>query len=205
MIPRIEQKFELKPSNYGPILSWLHDKNYKLLFPSRLVSSIYFDNSRLQSFVDTIEGITPRRKIRVRGYGAQLTSAYHSQSPLSLEIKLSGSFQRCKSQQKISNQKFLDFVDNGFIDSQYGICHPRALISYTRDYYASEDLRVTIDRDICYSNYLDSSTQCMDDLYVFEVKTSISKGLMSLGNHFCFPLNRFSKYERAVEALNLLS
>ena len=39
------------------------------LFPSRKINSIYFDNMNHQMYYDSVEGIVPRKKIRVRNYG----------------------------------------------------------------------------------------------------------------------------------------
>ena len=47
----------------------LIDKNQlKKLFPDRIVESVYFDTEDLQFFNLSEEGITPRFKIRIRGY-----------------------------------------------------------------------------------------------------------------------------------------
>ena len=202
MIPRIEQKFELIPVNYPLFIEWLYQKGYQTLYPNRVVTSVYFDNSNYASYNETIEGLTPRRKIRIRGYGS--IDPFSSGNNFSLEKKLSGSFQRSKSQEKINRNQFLDFCKNGLLDSQYGLCNPTVVVSYTREYYTLDHVRITIDKDISYrSCSLQPLQEVLDDNFVFEVKTSINTNLLNLSNHLAFPLTRFSKYERAIEFLGI--
>lgn len=201
MIPRIEQKFELIPVNYPLTIEWLYQKGYQTLYPNRVVSSVYFDNSNYASYNETIEGLTPRRKIRIRGYGS--IDPFSFGNNFSLEKKLSGSFHRSKSQEKINRNQFLDFCKNGLFDSQYGLCSPSAVVSYTREYYMLDHVRITIDKDISYRSSLQSLQEVLDANFVFEVKTSINADLLDLSNHMAFPLTRFSKYERAIEFLGI--
>ena len=95
MIPRIEQKGELLPNNYGVFLDWLSSNKFEILYPERIVSSIYFDNFSMQSYRDTVDGNTPRKKIRIRGYG--IDAFKDLSTKIKLE-KISNEFSRLKSQ-----------------------------------------------------------------------------------------------------------
>ena len=200
MIPRIEQKFNLRPCNYKFFLSWLMDHNFKMLYPERIVSSIYFDNFNLACFHDTREGITPRRKIRIRGYDSPYP--FKSDRHFSFEKKFNNGIRRSKLQQVFDLREVKDCLNFGVFDQQYGFCSPLVLISYTREYFVSDNLRVTIDRDIKYSMAADPFECIVDEEYVMEIKTSINTSLESIANKFCFPCSRFSKYERAIEHLD---
>jgi len=195
MIPRIEQKAELAPSNYLKALEWLRINNFNILYPERIVSSIYFDNDSLQSYYDTLEGNTPRRKIRIRSYGEN--PFYDFQKRLKIEIKLSKEFDRFKSQEDCIDFKYI--FENGFYDSQYGLCFPSAKVSYIREYYIYKNWRVTIDRYIKYENPKDNLVY-NEENYVLEIKTSINESSTEIKNFFEFPRSKFSKYERAIES-----
>ena len=84
MIPRIEQKIELNKSNYLDLLKWMKFKGAKVLYPERIICSRYFDNKNMQMYYETIEGIVPRQKIRIRTYGSR--KFLNSNKSYSLEI-----------------------------------------------------------------------------------------------------------------------
>ena len=197
MIPRIEQKAELSPTNYPRIIDWLFSNNFKILFPERIVSSIYFDNYFFQSYNDTVEGITPRRKIRIREYGVDAFK--NKKNKYNLEIKLSSEFYRFKSNQVIYDLQ--ESLNNGIVDSQYGICLPKVKITYNREYFIYESWRVTIDKLIHYENLNVDNSISKEPNLVVEIKTNINENYTKLKNFFEFPRSKFSKYERAIDSL----
>ena len=196
MNPRIEQKVELLPRNYIQAIEWLRKNQFKILYPERIVSSIYFDNNYMQSYLDTLEGNTPRRKIRIRSYGE---NAFNDLSKcFNFEIKLNSEFHRYKSQKKITDIK--ESLKNGIFDSQYGICLPIVRITYCREYFSYKNWRVTIDRSIKYENLRDNFSNAEEKNFVIEIKTAINENKSKLKNFFEFPRSAFSKYKRAVES-----
>ena len=84
-IKRHEIKFVFSDKNENKLL-----KNYELkkIFPDRIVESIYFDTSEFKFFHLSEEGVTPRIKIRIRGYNNGLFE--------NLEIKKTNSYDRQK-------------------------------------------------------------------------------------------------------------
>ena len=199
MIPRIEEKVELNPSQYINILSWLRARNFQVLHPERTVNSIYFDNHSMQMRHDTQEGVTPRRKLRIRYYGDQ--DIFHAEK-LSLETKLTTPSGRFKSVQTFPNSP--ESFRNGLVDKVYGLCFPVVRISYTREYYNLGNWRVTIDRNISYARLSHSAEyrrDAVDTSYVLEVKASAGEDRDALRNFFCFARSKFSKYERSFQCL----
>ena len=197
MKARIEQKSELKKANYVAAYEWLKLKKFKVLYPPRIVCSIYLDNFKMQSYYDTAEGICPRRKIRIRTYNSE---NFKDQSNIyTLETKLTNNFNRFKKQQLIKDldKKFF----NGVIDNQYGLCKPTIKISYVREYFIFRNWRVTIDKNIKYINLNEESDFKYDEFFVLEIKTSINEDKTKLRNFFDFPRSSFSKYQRAFDAL----
>ena len=200
MKARIEQKSELNKVNYISAYEWLKLKNFRVLYPERFVCSIYLDNFKMQSYYDTAEGICPRRKIRIRTYNNQIFE--DSINKYTLETKLTSDFERFKKQQPIMDIE--NSLLHGIIDNQYGLCKPIIKISYSREYFILKKWRVTIDKNIKYSNFHDGSDFVFDDFFVLEIKTSIDQDTDVLRNFFNFPRSRFSKYQRGIEALKIM-
>lgn len=62
--------------------------NLKCIFPDRIVESIYFDTNDFKFFNLSEEGITPRKKIRIRGYNNNKLD--------NLEVKITNNYFREK-------------------------------------------------------------------------------------------------------------
>ena len=74
-------------------------KKIKKLFPSRIINSIYFDTVSLNFFHDSEEGISPRKKVRIRYYNTDFED-------LNLEIKHTNSYWRTKYVKKFNIKDF---------------------------------------------------------------------------------------------------
>jgi len=192
---RIEEKLYIRPENLIDFKSYLKKKSINRIYNPRKIKSLYFDNSNLEMYNDSIEGLVPRKKIRIRCYPDD------QDKKLYLEIKNSSVEGRFKSRKTIDNNSFDQYRQNGVLDSQYGICLPNFYVSYKREYAMLEDVRVSIDTDIFYNDY---RTQLIhrDDKIIVEIKTSIKKNLDDLVELFPFQRTRFSKYCFAVQNLS---
>ena len=69
-------------------------------------------------YSDSIEGLTPRKKIRVRNYPDT------NDEKLYLEVKISSVEGRFKTREILSKNKFNELKTTGILDSQYGLCKP---------------------------------------------------------------------------------
>ena len=56
------------------------------LYDDRLINSIYFDNDKFEIYNDSVEGISPRKKIRLRFYGDK--NQFDKQKEILLEKNL---------------------------------------------------------------------------------------------------------------------
>ena len=201
MIPRIEQKIELDKSNYLDLLEWMKFKGAKVLYPERIICSRYFDNKNMQMYYETIEGIVPRQKIRIRTYGSR--KFLNSNESYSLEIKKTTEYNRMKKTNKNINLESL--LSEGYYNKTYGLCKEIVDISYVREYFLVDNTRLTIDKEISYelidtSKVIDNKS-FEDQSLVLEIKADINTNLTFLMNNFSFPRTRFSKYERALDSL----
>ena len=201
MIPRIEQKLEISKLQYFDILNWIKNNNGRILYPERIIYSRYFENNNMQMYFDTIEGIVPRKKIRVRTYGSNQFLA--PENNYSLEIKMTTEFYRLKKTNKNINLEIL--LEDGYLDNLYGFCNQLIDISYIREYFMVKNTRVTIDKEIKYKlinlNNHFKKTFFEDEKYVLEIKADINTNISFLLNNFDFPRSKFSKYERGIDSL----
>ena len=198
MIPRIEQKLLLNNVEYFSILEWLKDNNANFLYPSRKVTSIYLDTIDLKMYYETLEGLFPRKKVRLRRYDKDEVNDFYN-----IEIKLSDEKARYKNiLNKISlNQVFKD----GLYIHNYGFCYPLIQISYIREYFECKGFRLTLDKKIQYkslNNYrFPFKSTKREPNNVVEIKADIKENLDTISNVFNFPRSKFSKYENAVTQL----
>ena len=63
---RNEEKLQLDKSKSFLFLDYLYKKKAKKIFKNRKISSIYFDNKNFDIYNHSIEGLVPRKKIRLR-------------------------------------------------------------------------------------------------------------------------------------------
>ena len=192
MIYRIEKKYRIEKSNKINFYNWLRKKNFKEIFNKRIVNSIYYDNINLQMYDNSIEGIVPRKKIRIRYYNDKKN--YFKEEKLST---INGEFKKSIS---LNINKPLKNI----IDKTYGICQKVLNISYKRKYFLKNNIRITFDENIIYQNlnnnlkYEENNNlnQC-----VIEFKCSNNKEFLKIKDEIPFDEIRFSKYTNAIEYL----
>ena len=191
---RIEEKLSIDSNRIIDFKSLLSDMTAKQIYEQRKIESLYFDNLNYEMYNDSIEGLTPRKKIRVRKY---------PDSPdknLYLETKISSVEGRFKTRVIIAKEKFDSLKTKGILDSQYGLCKPCLYVIYERDYFKFNDVRISVDNNIKYKLYSSNIFQS-DQSSIVEIKTSIKKNLDKLIEDFPFQKKRFSKYCNAVEKI----
>ena len=92
---RIETKININSKNIFYLKNWLQINLFKKLYPRRKVCSVYYDNQNFQMYKDSIEGITPRKKIRIRHYPNKILKEFF------FEEKISSVEGRFKKKKKI--------------------------------------------------------------------------------------------------------
>lgn len=137
-LKRHEIKFIL---NKKEQINFLKKDNLKILYPDRIVESIYFDTNDLDFFNLSEEGVTPRIKVRMRGYdNGELDN---------LEIKKTKNYHREKIVYK--NFKFDNYLFHHNLKRQgiKNILEKKIRVKYLRSYYYLENFgRITLDRNI---------------------------------------------------------
>ncbi|MDC0430152.1 VTC domain-containing protein [Candidatus Thioglobus sp.] len=194
---RKEEKLHIHKNQLHNLLEWIVENDGYKLYDTRVVSSTYFDNGEMQMFKESEEGCVPRKKIRVRSYSKQV----HKPGESALEIKTSSVEGRFKTTDKKFNLGKVMSI--GVFDKDYGVCKSKVRVSYKRDYYKIHDVRLTIDREIEYTQ-LNAQGKGVYKEYepdiIVEVKAGNFVSVEYLMRKFHFDRVRFSKYSRAVIA-----
>lgn len=185
---RKEKKYRLTFSEQKILKKTLVLKGMKLLHPPRKINSCYFDNVNFAMFNNSEEGVLPRKKIRVRWYDEENKS--------SKETKISSIEGRFKIVEKFYELASLKkCYELQLIDNFYGILKPSLIVSYYREYYSLDHLRITFDDNIEYIDLRSMNHQkYRDDECVMEVKTSIEISDDSIEKIIKYPTAGFSKY-----------
>ena len=193
---RIEEKLYIRPENLFDFRIFLNKKNALNLYHPRVIESLYFDTYNLDIYNDSIEGLTPRKKIRVRNYPEDKEITRY------LEIKNSSVEGRHKVRKIINQNLYQNYQKKGFFDLQYGLCFPKVYVRYKREYAQINDVRISIDTNLSYRNF-ENKFQSNDGRIIVELKTSFKKNLDELIKDFPIQRIRFSKYSYAIECLKI--
>ena len=199
---RTENKFILPINKNFEFKNWLIKNKYSTLYKKRSINSVYFDTKNFMIYKDSIEGTTPRKKIRIRTYSNKFLD---NSNEFNLEIKISSIEGRYKKKEKI--KKEINKLLNGIYDYQYGRCFPVLNVIYEREYFIKNYSRITIDTNIKYfiikGKFISSHGQ-KESCFVVENK---SKDLVKneMLNFFPFENKRFSKYCNGIEKIYKLN
>lgn len=197
---RQEEKIFIEKINLFEFKKWLILKGAKILFPQRIINSVYFDNN-YKMYQDSVEGITPRKKIRIRSYDVK---SFLNAKKFSKEVKITYyNYRDKKVENYYVNSKKLNFSIN---DEDYGVCKPILNVIYVRNYFIFKSIRITLDEDINYfliKNGKISNFGIKDKEKIIEIKSSNLKNNDYLKNLIPLPRSRFSKYCRGIELFNI--
>ncbi len=189
---RIEDKYLVKKEDKIEILSFIKNDGFEEKYKKRNITSIYFDNKFLSMFEDSEEGVTPRKKIRLRFYE-------NNKEDLNFEEKINSQEGKYKISNKLSLNKMNFYINNGYYDSSYGNCYPILIVNYDRFYFQKNNYRITLDFNICFKNFINKNFKFNEDFLILEVKLLNKYNIpIELEN---LPLNkiRYSKYSEGIK------
>ena len=193
---RLEEKIKFHISDYSKLKNEIFKMGGKKIFPKRVISSVYLDNKNLEMFLDSEEGNVPRKKIRFRNYPNEKEKILYK------EVKITSVEGKFKKSEKISGEDFNSF-NQIFFDNKYGFLEKKIIVTYTREYYFIEGVRLTLDYNIYYSSPDENYKQSDYESLILEVKST--KNIIDVHNKFLnlIPIRRerFTKY---CEGINLL-
>tara|TARA_B100001057_G_scaffold84687_1_gene80520 strand:- start:2058 stop:2651 length:594 start_codon:yes stop_codon:yes gene_type:complete len=187
---RKEKKYKLTVFELNKIKSLLVKKGMYTLHKTRQIKSAYYDTEELDMFYNSEEGVLPRKKIRIRWY--------NSDEVATVETKISSIEGRYK-ETIISDHKPSKKLPKIMQDHLYGLLTPSLFISYKREYYSIDDLRVTFDSCIKYKNLRQfPMIDFSETENVMEIKAPINMSDEFIENIIPYPTSRFSKYSRGL-------
>ena len=195
---RIENKYKIEKDKLFNFYEFLKQNAAQILYPQRKIHSIYFDNQFFSSYKDSIEGIVPRKKIRIRTYPKKIDDK--KKISHTLEIKINSVEGKIKNINK--NFDYDRIIRHGYFDDLYGQCFPKVEISYFREYFSLIGFRITIDKSINYLEFNNQKKILSYDSVIIEVKSNEIESLNHIENKFFFQKTRFSKYTNAIDNLN---
>jgi hypothetical protein len=193
---RKEIKLILYPGKSIDFKEMLLNRGAKEIYTKRKVSSLYFDNIKRQSHIDSVEGLLPRKKIRIRTYPDEINRRYL------FEKKISSPEGRFKQSTKISSLGYKNIINNGYFDNMYGMLKPLIHVDYLREYYKFENYRITIDENITYKIFRKITIR-KDMRSIIELKFNKKYNEDLIINSFTNKLTRFSKYSNGIILFNL--
>ena len=206
---RYERKY-LSFRNEGYIFKkFLIKNNFRNIFDKRVINSIYFDTTNLKFFTENIEGISRRKKVRLRWYNNDFAKSI-------LEIKNKKEFLVWKENFPINinddiNFNFLNlkknFLNKIYIFKKFNLI-PKIKISYSREYFLSScgNFRATVDTDLSMNKNLKSkilphfmNRDILEFKYNQDRDTLFRNFVNDVGIKF-----RFQKYSKYVSGVLLL-
>tara|TARA_B100000795_G_C22782016_1_gene432802 strand:- start:53 stop:727 length:675 start_codon:yes stop_codon:yes gene_type:complete len=156
-INRFERKWLYRSNDFLTLINSLIRSNlfFSTQHPNRRVNSIYFDNANLSSIRQNLDGVSEKKKIRVRWYGSQ----NQLMNPI-LEIKSKKGMITNKETYKIEELEGLQFPDLKNLDliknvvnsknKSKNIIEPILTTNYDRQYFVSNNskVRATVDYNL---------------------------------------------------------
>jgi hypothetical protein len=199
---RYERKYIIARTKVPQLLSELFQNGYHKIFNTRKVNNLYYDDYLLNSYYENIDGLSDRKKYRVRWYGMT-----YSKSIKKFEIKIKSEFLNRKEAVSLGSQTFtspiesnLNKINNHVKDVLQELSLntnviPVLLNNYTRNYYKNKikNVRVTIDKDLRYYSIISKKNLAIMDKCIIEFKYS-NKDFFAVNNMFDLKLNKSSKY-----------
>ena len=195
---RNEEKLRIASGKIFDLKNWINKNEGETLFPQRTINTIYFDNIEYSMYYNSIEGVLPRKKIRVRNYNKE----FDFNGATNHEVKISSVEGRFKTSKKISNLNSV--LKLGLFDQNYGLCNPVLNVCYKRSYYKIKNIRLTLDENITYKRILSNNISkftTYDNFNIVELKYNSNRSINYVKESFPFERARFSKYCRGVEFL----
>lgn len=158
---RYEIKFILNNEELLEAYSFVKQEGAFQSYPDRNINSLYFDTLNFDSIKANLAGVSIRQKVRLRWYEKIMND-----DPAILEIKKRIGRLGCKDKyeinsltSKIIHTKSLNEIKNILSDGVFKnqcfleeIYLPTLYVQYDREYYETDNYRITLDKNIRYGN-----------------------------------------------------
>lgn len=210
---RYERKYVINQNEKFRILHLIKNSNLllKSVFYPRIVNSIYFDTESLELYKQNINGLSKRKKYRVRWYSDKDFSnleikiktghlGYKEIYPLGSILK-NGEISFKKLDRSISN---LEKDKKSKLISK--MLKPILFVSYKRSYFLSKiiDCRLTLDEDIKYykitNKHIDiKPRKTLNSIIELKYPSNLDIFELNYFSKFLFRYSKHSKYVRGIQ------
>ena len=217
---RYELKMVSDAQSLSKIKQWvrLHPAGFKVAYPARCVNNIYFDTFGNDSFLDHVNGVNRRRKLRFRWYGSSFEEV---QGHLEVKQKINRlggklnlpvekSFSLLSTDWKSICAIFFEET-NGVIREMLSVSKPVLINRYDRDYFVTADKRIRLTLDYKHTVYDQrfltipnlKYKQPVLDKVIIEVKTDVknSDDLADILSRFPLRITQNSKFLDSMESI----
>ncbi len=183
-IKRFERKWIFKSNNFLSLINALIRSNlfFRNQYPARKVNSVYFDTSKYSSIRQNLDGVSEKKKIRIRWYGNKDIIT----NPV-IEIKSKKGFETKKESIKIKELNKIKLFDLKKIKENLNTklklkktVNPVLTTHYKREYFISLNgkIRATVDYNL-QSIFLNNESQIdivknFNNICVLELKYPVS-------------------------------
>jgi len=213
---RYERKFIFDNGDLGLIYNVIKSYGYIEEYPKRKITSIYYDSTDFQLYKLSVNGVSDRKKIRIRFYNNLASNAILEYKYKSCDLgwkeyqDINVNDYTSSSLIQINNKLFnIDFFIPKYIDSIY---EPNLLVLYNRIYFKSRfnQNRITLDTEIKfkrifksskvnnYTNYINNINPVLELKYNKNTKPDL-KIINYLSKYLSLNYTRFSKYCDGIE------
>ena len=80
---RVEQKILIEKNQIIEFKKLYKAKLIKKLYPTRIIRSLYLENLNKDMYANSIEGVVPRKKIRIRNYPNEKNGKFYLEKKIS--------------------------------------------------------------------------------------------------------------------------
>lgn len=201
---RYERKFVLASNRLNGLYASLCSQNYFEQYPERRINNIYYDNYNFSSVSENLDGLSKRKKYRVRWYGEK-----DANTNKTLEVKVKDEFLNYKIHVILGQIKLNDINSiNNFNDDVLKSLNennehyyqnlllrkrPTLFNSYKRLYFQNpkDDIRLTIDSDLYFFSPI-TNLSLKEKNIIIEAKFNKDVNFLNKFKHLS--LTRYSKY-----------
>lgn len=204
---RYERKYLIRNVDLPSFLYEIYNNHFIEVFEERIINNLYYDDLDFNSLMDNIDGLSERRKYRIRWYGNTFDN-----SKKQFEVKSKKEFLNTKKVFKLGKYAIKNINDLKRSSEKLNRClllndqnlfflfQKKSLTifnSYERKYFLSRDknIRITIDKNLkCYSPI--TKNVFKENKMIVEIK--YDKDYNFINNLNYLKLNKYSKYVKGV-------
>jgi len=204
---RYERKYLIKNVDVPSFLYEIYKNHFIEVFNERRINNLYYDDFDFNSLMDNIDGLSERKKYRIRWYGNTFENSIKQ-----FEVKTKSEFVNTKKVIELGDYAFKDFSDfNSIYDNLLKCLHLKdrqfffdfqknslkIFNSYLRKYYLSKDknIRITIDDNLLFYSPLTKNVFKETNVIV-EIKYNKDIDFKNVFNQLT--LNKYSKYVKGI-------